>query len=176
MFFRPFQVLHLARKLAYKLEYPKQWRMYNVFHVSLLEQGITRKKQVNKQVTELEFEAGNSKEYKVEAIWDSAIYDNESESGQLPGLYYLIMWKRYPKEENTWELSFGVQQLKKLINSFHKDYPEKPTATFLPINFVLPMDRPTIRPNLILKRKQGRPAGGVSKKQAKNWVLDAHNI
>ena len=39
----------------------------------------------------LEFEAGNSEEYKVEAIWDSAVYTSKSESGQLPGLYYLVV-------------------------------------------------------------------------------------
>ena len=42
--------------------------MYDVFHMSLLEQDITKKERVNKQVTELELEAGNSKEYKIEAI------------------------------------------------------------------------------------------------------------
>ena len=36
----------------------------------------------------MELDTGNSKKYKVEAIWDSAIYAKESES-HLPGLYYL---------------------------------------------------------------------------------------
>ena len=69
--------------------------------MSLLEQDTTRKKQVDKNVTELEFDAGNSKEYKVEAIWENAVYAMESESGHLPGLYYLVAWKGYPEEENT---------------------------------------------------------------------------
>ena len=34
----------------------------------LLEQNITKKKQIDKKITKLEFEAGNSKKYKVEAI------------------------------------------------------------------------------------------------------------
>ena len=59
------------------------------------------KERVDKWVKELELEAGNSEEYKVEAIWDSAVYANESESGQLPGIYYLIAWKGYPEEKNT---------------------------------------------------------------------------
>ena len=42
--------------------------MYDVFHVSLLEQDITRKERVNKWVKELELKAGNSKEYKIKAI------------------------------------------------------------------------------------------------------------
>ena len=76
--------------------------MHNVFYVSLLEQNKIKKEQADKRIKELEFEAGNSKEYKVEAIWDSAVYVSKLKSSQLPGLYYLIAWKRYPKEENTW--------------------------------------------------------------------------
>ena len=62
---------------------------------------------------ELEFEAGNSEEYKVEAIWDSAVYASKAEA-YLPGLYYLLAWKKYLEEENTWEPSSAVQYLKKL--------------------------------------------------------------
>ena len=69
--------------------------------MSLLEQDTTKKKWVDKRVTELELKAGNNKEYKVEAIWDSAVYASESESDQLPGIYYLVTWKKYRKEENT---------------------------------------------------------------------------
>ena len=65
----------------------------------LLEQDTTRKERVDKQVTELE--AGDSEEYKLEAIRDSAVYASKSESGQLPGLYYLVAWKGYPEEKNT---------------------------------------------------------------------------
>ena len=39
---------------------------------------------------QLEFGAGNNKKYKVDGIWDSAVYARES-TGQLPGLYYLIL-------------------------------------------------------------------------------------
>ena len=72
--------------------------------MSLLEQDTTKKGQMDENVTELEFEAGNSEEYEVEAIWDSAVYANEAK-GHLSGLYYLVAWKKYPKEESTWESS-----------------------------------------------------------------------
>ena len=67
--------------------------------MSLLEQNTTKKERVDKRVTELE--AGNSEEHMVEAIWDSTIYAIKLESGQLLGLYHLVKWKSYPKEENT---------------------------------------------------------------------------
>ena len=82
-----------------------------------------------------ELDAGNEIEkYKVKEIWDSAVYARESKLGHLPGLYYLISWKEYPEEENTWEPASVVQHLKKLINSFHKNHSDKPTATFPAIN------------------------------------------
>ena len=50
----------------------------------------------------MEFDTdNNSGKYKVEVIYNSAIYMKELKSGYLPGLYYLVLWKRYPKDENT---------------------------------------------------------------------------
>ena len=83
-------MLHLVGKQVYKLELPKKWRIHDVFHVSLLEQDITRKGRVDKNVTELDAGNNDSGEYKIEVIWDSAVYARELESGYLPGLYYLI--------------------------------------------------------------------------------------
>ena len=40
---------------------------------------------------QLKFEAdGNNKEYKMEDIYDNAVYARESETGHLFGLYYLV--------------------------------------------------------------------------------------
>ena len=39
---------------------------------------------------QLEFKAGNNKEYKVESIWDSAVFVRNL-AEQLPGLYYLLL-------------------------------------------------------------------------------------
>ena len=43
IFFGPFRVLHPVGKHAYKLELPKKWKIYDVFHESLLEQNATKK-------------------------------------------------------------------------------------------------------------------------------------
>ena len=75
----------------------------------MLEQDNTRKERMNNLFPkpELEFDAGNNKEYKVEAIIDSAIYAKKAER-HLESLYYLVSWKSYSKEKNTWELSSAV--------------------------------------------------------------------
>ena len=104
----------------------------------------------------LEFKPDDDKEYEVEAIRDSAVYARESESGHLLGFYYLVSWKGYPEEENTWQPASVVQHFKKLISSFHKDHPDKPTTTFPTIDTALPMASPTFRPTEPLKQKQGR--------------------
>ena len=72
-----FWVLHLLSKKAYKFELPKKWRIYNVFHGSLLEQDSTKKGQVNDIRLNFEFEAGDNKEYKVEGIQHNAVYARE---------------------------------------------------------------------------------------------------
>ena len=59
---------------------------------------------------EPEFNAGDNKEYKVEAIKDSAVYAKKAE-GYLSGLYYLVSWKSYLEEESTCELSSAVMHL-----------------------------------------------------------------
>ena len=121
--------------------------------MSLLEQDTTRKGWVDNKA---ELDAGNnSGKYKVEAIWDSTVYAKESESGHLPGLYYLVSWKEYPKEENTWEPASAVQQLRKLISSFYKDHLDKPIATSPAIDTASPMAKPTTRPAKPLKQSEG---------------------
>ena len=162
-------MLHPVSKQAYNLEIPKKWRVHDVFHVLLLEQDTTRKGRVSKKIPELDGGNKDSEDYEVEAIWDSAVYANESESGHLPGLYYLIAWKSYPEEENTWEPLSAVQHLKKLISSFHKDHPKKPTAISPPIDSAPPMARPTVKltAKTTTNQKRGRPANSTSKR-AKN--------
>ena len=143
-FFGPFRVLHPVGKQAYKLELPRNWKIHDVFHVSLLEQDTTRK----------------GREYEVEAIRNSVVYAKEAD-GYLPGLYYLVAWKAYPEEENTWEPSSTVMHLWKMVTTFYKDHLEKPTATSAPLDSAPPMAKPTTQ--LPPKRKQGRPTGCITK-------------
>ena len=114
--------------------------------MSLLEKNTTKKGQVDENATELDASDDEGGEYKVEAIRDSLVYAKESESGRLPGLYYLVFWKGYPEEENTWKPYSAVQHLRKLISLFHKDHPDKPTATSEAINTAPPMARLIIKP------------------------------
>ena len=165
-FFGPFRILHPVGKQAYKLDLPTKWKIHDVFHVSLLEQDTTRKGRMNELFPEPEpeFDAGDNKEYEVEAIKDSAVYAKEAE-GHLPGLYYLVSWKDYPEEESTWKPSSAVMHLWKMISAFHKDHPEKPTATSPPLDAAPPMAKPSVKPPVkpSAKRKRGRPIGSTKR-------------
>ena len=89
-------MLHLVEKQVYKLELSAKWRIYVIFHVSLLECDIIKK---GRKFSMPEFDKDDNKEYKVEAIQDSTVYVKEADV-YLLGLYYLVVWKGYPKKKN----------------------------------------------------------------------------
>ena len=132
----------------------------------MLEQDNTRKGRVDEKTAEqLKFEAGsNNKEYKVKDIRDSAVYARESEIDHLLGFYYLVSWKSYSKDENTWEPVLAVKHLRKLVSIFDKNHPNNPTATSLPIDLAPPMAKCIASPNVNGKQKRGQPIGSVRKK------------
>ena len=153
-----FSSIILISKQAYKLELPKKWRIYNVFHISLLEQDITKKGQMNDTQLNFELEANNNEEYKVKSIWDSAVYASPSATEQLLRLYYLVLWKDYLEKENIWEPTLAIQHFWKLTTIYYKDNPEKLTAISPPVDTALPMTKPTIKLTAALTKKCGRLA------------------
>ncbi len=90
-FFGPFQVFHAVKKQAYKIKLPTKWKIYDIFHVLLLKQNITKKKRVDKALPEpeknIKFGARGNKEYEIEAIIDNAVYSQQTNSNQMPSLY-----------------------------------------------------------------------------------------
>ena len=149
------------------MDLPIKWKIYDIFHVSLLEDNTTRKEWMNKLFSKLEseFDIGNNKEYKVEAMIDSAVYAKKAK-GHLLDLYYFVFWKGYQEKESTWEPSFAVMHFWKMIFMFHKNHPEKLMASFPLLNSALPMAKPSVKPaKLSAKQKQGHLTGSM--KQAK---------
>lgn len=53
-------------------------------------------------MSQLKLNNDDSYEFKVEAICNSKVYAKKLEN-YPPGLYYLVFWKNYPKEEHFWK-------------------------------------------------------------------------
>ena len=67
-----------------------------------------------------------------------------------------------------------MQHLRKFISLFHKEHPDKSTATSKVIDITPPIARPTISPNTkLIKQKQGCSIKNVSKYAKRN---DFYNI
>ena len=79
----------------------------------------------------------------------------------MPGLYYLVLQNGYSEEKNTWKPLLAVIHLCKFINAFYKERLEKLSATFLHLNSVASMVRPTV-----LKEQQPKQWCGCLVKRA----------
>lgn len=100
-FFDSFQVLQLTGKQIYKLEFPKTWKIYDIIHLSLLEKNTNKKGRIDETTSQLNLDKGvDGEKYKVERLCDSVVYVKKSECGHLLDLYYIVLWKSYPEEEN----------------------------------------------------------------------------
>ena len=109
----------------------------------------------------LKFDADNNQEYEVETIKDSAVYAKKAEK-HLPGLYYLVFRKGYLEEESTWEPSFAVRHLRKMISTFYKDHLKKPATTSPLFYSNPPMTKPSVKSiKLSTKQKQGRLTSSI---------------
>ncbi len=86
---------------------------------------------------DLEFKAGDNKEYEFETLIDSAIYGQQAnDNDQILSLYYFVLEKSYPEEKNTSVHSLTVIHLRKLISTFYKEHPEKSIVISLPLYFI----------------------------------------
>ena len=109
----PFEVVEAVEKQAYKLKLPAKWRIYPVFHISLLKKDVTRREAVDQKIAnQLEFEEGEHPEQEVDSIMNSMVFAVEAVDGRPPGLYYLIHWKGETHVENTWEPVEGIAHLR----------------------------------------------------------------
>lgn len=97
---------------AYAVELPKIYqRMHNVFHVSLLEPWNDRRNDAvaSEALPELEAEPD---EWEVEEVIDHKLIGEAS--------FYLVKWKGWPVEYNTWEPNHHLENAKAMVKKYHK--------------------------------------------------------
>jgi hypothetical protein len=106
----PFKVLQKVGNLAYRLEMNPGWRIHPVFHVSLLE---PYRSDGRVQPPPIPIELEGHLEYEVECILDHRFSDKKRQK-----LSYLISWKGYGLEHNSWEPEANVANAPDLIGEY----------------------------------------------------------
>jgi hypothetical protein len=113
----PFKIAKLVGLMACQLELPPQFKIHNVFHVSLLEpyheNPIPERHQEPPALVKIE----GQEEFEVQEVLDSK---------KIRGKFlYLVFWRGYPPSEATWEPAGNLVHAQDLVNRFHQRYPNK---------------------------------------------------
>jgi hypothetical protein len=112
----PFEILEPVGQGAYHLKLPDCWRIHNVFNESFLSCYIPGEYPSQKLLLKLPpLVIDDQNEYEVEDILD-AWYFNKM-------LKFLVKWKGYPCEENTWELQLHLKNAVEIINDYLQCHP-----------------------------------------------------
>ena len=128
----PFKITDIVNDNAIRVELPKNLKIHNVFNVSQITpyKESTIEGQKKKPLPPIEVQG--EEEYIVERILDSRQYYGK--------LQYLIKWKGYIDEHNSWEPEENLTHAKTLVKKFHKEHASAPRR----INVALPF-RPLFR-------------------------------
>ena len=114
----PFVILDKIGTHNFRLKLPHQWKIHPVFHITLLSRHKKDKIPGRTPKEPPPFEVQGAEEYEVEDILDSRIYRK--------GLQYLVKWKGYLSNENTWEPARNVRNAAQKVRNFHSLHPDRP--------------------------------------------------
>lgn len=106
-FVGPFRILDAIGTQAYRLALPSQYRVHNVFHVSLLEPWQGRAGEEPAEPMPL---AEEEHEWVVEKIRDTRVHKGIRE--------YLVQWKDWPEDYNTWQSEDDCENAPRKIEAF----------------------------------------------------------
>jgi hypothetical protein len=105
----PFLIAEQRSEVSYRLQLPKDARIHPVFHISLLEPADTS----TPLQTTFDFEPQEEETFEVEKLL--------ARKGQK----YLVRWKDYPPEEDTWETASTLETCQDMIREFNRQHPAK---------------------------------------------------
>lgn len=115
----PFEITKVVSPNAYKLKLPKRYnKLHPVFNVSKLRRYTPPQIEGQRSKPPPPIQVEGEPQYEVEEILNSKL-----ERGKL---YYLIKWKGYTDEHNTWEPEDNVDRAKRLVRQFHQLHPNAP--------------------------------------------------
>ncbi|KAK4684314.1 putative transposase, partial [Tremellales sp. Uapishka_1] len=113
-FLGPFEIIKQVSTHAYKLKLPTSMRIHPVFHISLLEPHLDNDIEGRIQQPPPPVEIQGEQEYEVEHILDYKTNKRWREP-----LRYLVQWKGYGPNHNTWEPPSHLTNAKNLLDKFN---------------------------------------------------------
>ena len=116
-YYGPFEIVEKLSPVTFKLHWPNRLtRIHPVFHASkLIPYNTSQIPGQQPPIAPSELIDGHE-EFEVEDILDSRRYRRK--------LQYLIKWKGYGSDENTWEPVENLTRCKDLIKEFHDRHPK----------------------------------------------------
>ena len=114
----PYPVKRHVGTLAYELRLPKDLAIHPVFHVSLLlphkQSSLPGRHPPEPAAIEVEGE----EEYEVEDVLESRRY------GRWKKLQYLVRWKGWGPEHNSWKAADDLEHAPEKVAEFHASNPD----------------------------------------------------
>lgn len=132
-FIGPFEVVEVINANAYKLRLPPQLQaLHPTFNIDKLKRYRdgraafpSRVQQYNRPPPEAEADSNGDAQYEVERIVAARRKGRQTE--------YLVAWKGYPPEENTWEPASNLPRARQAINDFRRQQDNVPAQRLVGI-------------------------------------------
>lgn len=114
----PFEITKKLTPVNYELKLPPSLAIHNRFHVTLLSKYTEPFAPEQKLDNPPPIEVQGQEEFEVKEILDSR------KKGR--GVQFLVKWKGFNVEENSWEKPANLANAPDLIKAFYKKFPNKP--------------------------------------------------
>jgi len=115
-FVSPYKIKGIVSSNAVELDLPKSIRIHSVVNISrvrLYKPQVEGQKKILPKLIIIEGE----EEFEVEKILNKRIVQGKEK--------FLVRWKRYTAEEDTWESRENLGNMKELVEEFEKEYGEE---------------------------------------------------
>lgn len=110
-----FKVKRMINPVAFELALPKSYKIHPVFYASLLKPVVASSFPGREEPPPPPVMVDGENGFEVEKILSCRKRGRQ--------LQYLVAWKGYPPEDNSWEPSRN-QHAPRLIQAFHQEHPE----------------------------------------------------